>query len=165
MGELEMSDLFLRPLQPGDRDWVREFTAQQWRTDFLVAHGEILYPAELPGFVALEQDKRIGLVTYNITEKGCEIVTINSVSRQAGVGTALLAAVKSFARQCGCKRVWLITTNDNLDALRFYQRRGFQLVSVARNAIQESRKLKPRIPTIGFYGIPIRDEIELELML
>jgi ribosomal protein S18 acetylase RimI-like enzyme len=158
-----MSGIFLRPLEPGDRDWVREFTAQQWRTDFIVVHGEVFHPAELPGIVALEQGKRIGLVTYNITEKGCEIVTINSVAKQAGVGTALIDAVKSVARQRGCKRVWLVTTNDNLDALRFYQRRGFQLVAVARNAIQESRKLKPRIPTIGFYGIPIRDEIELEI--
>jgi N-acetylglutamate synthase-like GNAT family acetyltransferase len=160
-----MPGFFLRPLEPGDRHWVKEFTAKQWRTDFIVAHGEVHYPAELPGFVALEQEERIGLVTYNISEKGCEIVTINSVAKQAGVGTALIEATKAVARQRGCKRVWLITTNDNLDALRFYQRRGFQIVSVARNAIQESRKLKPRIPTIGFYGIPIRDEIELEIPL
>jgi N-acetylglutamate synthase-like GNAT family acetyltransferase len=160
-----MSGFFLRPLEPGDRDWVREFTAQQWRTDFIVAHGEVQYPAELPGFVALEQEKRIRLITYNITERGCEIVTINSVSKRGGVGTVLIEATKAVARQSGCKRVWLITTNDNLDALRFYQRRGFQLVGVARNAIEASRKLKPRIPTIGFYGIPIRDEIELEIPL
>ncbi len=160
-----MLDFTLRPLQAGDRHWVRKFTTEEWRTDFIVAHGEVFYPAELPGFVALEQGRRIGLVTYTITEKGCEIVTINSVVKRAGVGTALLEAVKSVARERGCKRLWLITTNDNLDALRFYQRRGFQLVGVARNAIEESRKLKPQISTTGLYGIPIRDEIELEVTL
>lgn len=81
------------------------------------------------------------------------------------MGTALIEAVKSVARERGCKPVWLITTNDNLDARRFYQRRGFQLVGVARNALEESRKIKPQISATGFYGIPIRDEIELESML
>jgi RimJ/RimL family protein N-acetyltransferase len=73
--------------------------------------------------------------------------------------------VKEVARQHGCQRVWLITTNDNLNALRFYQKRGFELVAVHRRAIDEARKIKPEIPLIGEYGIPIRDEIELEIAL
>jgi ribosomal protein S18 acetylase RimI-like enzyme len=81
------------------------------------------------------------------------------------VGTVLIEAVKAVAREGGCKRVWLITTNDNVDALRFYQRRDFRRVGVARNAVEESRKIKPQISATGLYGIPIRDEIELEVML
>jgi len=65
----------------------------------------------------------------------------------------------------GCRRVWLITSNDNLDALRFYQRRGLRLVAVHRGAIDEARRVKPSIPATGEYGIPVRDEIELELQL
>ena len=68
------------------------------------------------------------------------------------------------ARQAaGCTRLWVITTNDNVNALRFYQRRGFCLVTVHRGAVDRSRAtLKPEIPAAGAYGIPLRDEIELE---
>ncbi|MEW5718069.1 MAG: GNAT family N-acetyltransferase, partial [Chloroflexota bacterium] len=82
-----------------------------------------------------------------------------------GIGSALIDAVKLRARQAGCKRLWLITTNDNLTALRFYQKRGFTLAALHRNALEESRKIKPEIPLVGEHGIPLRDEIELEMML
>jgi DNA-3-methyladenine glycosylase I len=59
-------------------------------------------------------------------------------------------------------RIWLITTNDNIDALRFYQKRGYEMKTVHRYAMEVSRKTKPQIPFEGKYGIPIRDEIEME---
>jgi len=77
----------------------------------------------------------------------------------------MLEAVAAVAREEGCRRVWLITTNDNLRALRFYQRRGFHLVAMHPNALARSRELKPSIPEIGLDGIPLRDELELELSL
>ena len=80
-------------------------------------------------------------------------------------GAALIGAVKAMVRERGCKRVWLITTNDNTPALRFYQKQGFQLAALHRNAVVESRRLKPEIPEIGMDGIPIRDEIELDMKL
>jgi Acetyltransferase (GNAT) family len=75
----------------------------------------------------------------------------------------LIEAAAQLARRQGCTRLWVITTNDNVDALRFYQRRGFCLVRVHRGAVDRSRAtLKPEIPAAGAYGIPLRDEIELE---
>ncbi len=123
------------------------------------------YPQDLPGFVALYESEKVGLVTYNITGASCEIVTIDSIRPSSGVGSALIEAVKDIAIKSGCERLWLITTNDNMNALRFYQKRGFVLVAVHRNALEVSRKLKPEIPMIGDHGIPLRDEIELEMML
>jgi len=96
---------------------------------------------------------------------GCEIITLDSDQRGIGVGSALICMVEEAAEQAGCSRLWLITSNDNLPALGFYQRRGFELVAVHRRAIEQARQLKPQIPYIGFEGIPIRDEIELELPL
>jgi ribosomal protein S18 acetylase RimI-like enzyme len=58
--------------------------------------------------------------------------------------------------------VRVTTTNDNLNALRFYQRRGFRIMGVHPGAVNEARRLKPSIPAIGAYGIPICDEIDLE---
>ncbi len=106
-----------------------------------------------------------GLVTYRLEAGECEIVTIDSLIEGIGIGTALIDAVKAAAVAATCERLWLITTNDNVKALRFYQRRGFALVAVYRNALEESRRLKPEIPLVGVHGIPLRDEIELELRL
>lgn len=58
-----------------------------------------------------------------------------------------------------------LSPDDNLNALRFYQKRGFVLVAIYRNALDIARKLKPEIPLIGNDGIPLRDEIELEMIL
>ena len=147
-----------------DRDWIRAFLAARWGS-VVVSRGRLLRPEELPAFVAREGRRRVGLATYATEGEECELVTIDSLSEGRGVGTALVEAVAEAARAAGCRRLWLITTNDNLRALRFYQRRGFELVALHRGAIAESRKLKPQISELGEHGIPLRDELELELRL
>jgi GNAT superfamily N-acetyltransferase len=119
----------------------------------------------LAGFVAVVDGEHLGLATYRLECGGCEIVTLNSLREGIGIGTLLVEAVRSVALSNKCRRVWVITTNDNLQGLRFYQRRGFSLVAIHRNAIELSRKLKPEIPLIGLNGIPLRDELELEMVL
>jgi GNAT superfamily N-acetyltransferase len=148
-----------------DRAWVRGFIVRQWGAEIIVVHGEIYRPHELPGFIARHDEEKIGLITYRIDGDRCEIVTLDSVRENVGVGAMLIESVKQAAQQARCNRLWLITTNDNLHALRFYQKRGFVLVAVHRNALELSRKIKPQIPLVGNEGIPLRDEIELEMML
>jgi GNAT superfamily N-acetyltransferase len=160
-----MADFSIRPLNTGDKDWVRQFIIEHWGADKVVAHGEIYYPHDLPGFVAISDEKPVGLITYHVETDNCEIVTLDSIQPALGIGTALIEVVKYVTRYFGCRRLWLITTNDNLHALRFYQKRGFVLVAVHRNALDLSRKLKPEIPQLGIDGVPLRDEIELEMML
>ena len=106
--------------------------------------------------------EKLGLVTLHIGESECEITTLNSLSESLGVGTALVEAVETWAREAGLERLWLVTTNDNLEALKFWQKRGYELVTIHRNAIAEARRIKPQIPITGLHGITIRDEIELE---
>jgi RimJ/RimL family protein N-acetyltransferase len=105
------------------------------------------------------------VLTYHIDGDACEIVTIDSLVPNAGIGTALIEAVRRAAQRAGCRRLWLITTNDNTVALRFYQKRGFVLAALYPNAVARSRQVKPEIPLTGNDGIPIRDEIELEMTL
>jgi ribosomal protein S18 acetylase RimI-like enzyme len=159
-----MAEFHIRPLDSSDKDWVRHLIAERWGAEFVVAHDTIFHPHDLPGFVAVQGAEKIGLITFSIAGDSCEIVTLDSLRPSIGIGAALIEAAKTVARQAHCKRVWLITTNDNLNALRFYQKRGFVLVAVHRNAMEVTRQLKP-IPLIGEFGIPLRDEIELELML
>jgi ribosomal protein S18 acetylase RimI-like enzyme len=154
----------VRPLGEADREWATGRLRDLWG-EGVVSRGRLLDATVLPGFVAEEDGEAAGLLTYRIDGGDCEVVTINAFPKGAGAGTALIEAVAGAARDAGCRRVWLITTNDNLRALRFYQRRGFRLAALHRDALDRSRELKPSIPEVGLDGIPLRDELELELRL
>jgi ribosomal protein S18 acetylase RimI-like enzyme len=82
-----------------------------------------------------------------------------------GIGTQIIEKIKEIAKIKNCKRIWLITSNDNIDAIKFYQRKGFNIANIYKNAMDKSRELKPSIPLIGNYEIPIRDEIEFEIKI
>lgn len=126
--------------------------------------GELVDVLALPGFVAERDGLPLGLLTYRLEDGECELAFVAAFERQAGIGTALLEALRSAA--AGCERIWLVTTNDNLEALRFYQRRGFVLSALRPGAVDRAREqLKPRISELGAFGIPLRDELELELRL
>jgi len=160
-----MKTFQIRALNSGDHDWVASLLKEHWGSTKIVTRGRIHYADKLPGFMAMHEDKPVGLVTYRIDGDECEVISLNSLVEGIGIGSALLDAVKDIAASVKCERLWLITTNDNMAALRFYQKRGFLLVAVHRNALEYSRKLKQEIPSVGIDGIPLRDEIELELLL
>lgn len=157
--------LSVRPLTETDRAWIATRVAKLWGEDRIISRGRAHTPSTLPGFVAEVDGEPAGLLTFHIEGRECEVVTLDSRREGMGVGTALMTAAVEAAREQGCTRLWLITTNDNLHALRFYQRFGLRLAALYANAIADSRKLKPSISLIGLDGIPIRDEIELELPL
>jgi GNAT superfamily N-acetyltransferase len=160
-----MSVVNIQPITEPDRAWVRQFAIAHWGANIVIGHGVTYELDKQSGFIATKNGERVGLITYYVERRECEIVSIDSLHEGQGIGTKLIEAVKQVALQAGCTRLWLITTNDNLHALRFYQKRGFMLVAVHRNAVEQSRKLKPEIPLYGNDGIPIRDEIELEMLL
>jgi len=155
----------IRPLSEADSGWVERLTRERWGDEIVVGRGKVWKPAELPGFAAFEGDRCVGLVTYELDGEACEIVTIDAIDEGKGIGTALLEEVVATARQKGCVRVQLLTTNNNLRALAFYQKRGFRLVGLVPGAIDEERRLKPSISEFDSAGLPIRDELHLELPL
>ncbi|MGA9398616.1 MAG: GNAT family N-acetyltransferase [Anaerolineaceae bacterium] len=155
----------IKSLDSAERHWVDSFIANRWSAETIVVHGSVYRPAELPGFAACIDQTPIGLVTYNIEGNACEVVSLDSLRPRLGIGYALLDAVVTTAWQGGCSRAWLVTTNDNTLAMRFYQRYGFVFSSIRLNAVAESRVIKPSIPLVGLDDIPIRDEIEMELGL
>ena len=155
----------IRPVIDTDRLWVRKLLREAWGEEIIVTHNGIYYPDTLPGFIAEKDGQPAGLITYRIEVPDCEIVTLNSMEQRVGIGTALVSAAAGEASRLSCRRMWLITTNDNLNALRFYQKRGFRLAALYPNAITIAREIKPAIPNLGDFDIPLRDEIELEMKL
>lgn len=150
-----------------DRRWLADLLGVEWGGEAMVTRGVTHRFDAVASLMALSGDQPVGAATYVlITDaSSCELLTLNATVQRQGTGTALLAALEDLARRQGCRRVWLVTGNDNLDALRFYQRRGYRVVAVHAGAIDAARRLKPTIPVVGNHGIPLHDEIELEKRL
>jgi GNAT superfamily N-acetyltransferase len=159
------AEVHVLPTTEADGPWARELAVREWGGPTVAVHDTLYAPGDLPGFKALLGEERAGLVTYRADGGACEIVTLNSTVERRGVGSALVEAVRTRALALGCSRLWLVTTNDNLGALWFYAKRGFRLVRVDLGAVDRARRLKPAIPEVGDHGIPMRDELELEMLL
>lgn len=158
--------LDVRDFEPADHDWARQLLAAYGGGTHLVARlGELLDPLRFPGIVAELDGRRVALVTVNESAAGLEILTLHSETRGAGAGTRLLETVLRVAAASDAPRVWLVTTNDNLDAIHWYLRRGMTVAAVHAGAVTRDRDtLKPAIPMVNpGNGIPIRDLVELEL--
>jgi ribosomal protein S18 acetylase RimI-like enzyme len=160
-----MESFDIRSVNEVEPQRISNYLERRWGSRQVVSRGKLHDAASLPGFFACHHMRIIGLATYHIVGTNCEIVTLDSEVEQIGVGTALIDAVQTAALAANCQRLWLITTNDNLPALGFYQRRGFRITAVHANALEQSRQLKPQIPLIGLDNIPLHDEIELEIRL
>jgi GNAT superfamily N-acetyltransferase len=154
--------MLITDLTAADKIWVKGRTELLFGGDYVVSRDIIHDPTKLPGFIAVDGRERIGLATYHIDGESCELVSIDALCQFVGVGTALLEAVEKAARVADCKTLWAITTNDNLDALRFFQKRGFVISAYRLDGMKRIRSMKPDIPETGYYDIPVRDEIELE---
>ena len=155
----------LRRLTQADLARLRQFWIEHWGAEEMITRGNVYRPEQLDGFVVEDKNEWVGLITFFIKDDECEIVSLDSLREGEGIGTQLIDKAIEAARVRKCDRLFLITSNDNLHALGFYQKRGFEIVTIYRGAVNESRKRKPSIPLVGMDGIPLRDEIELEIML
>ncbi|MCL2545124.1 MAG: GNAT family N-acetyltransferase [Clostridia bacterium] len=147
------------------RQAVDRIIREEWGGPVVVSRGRALDTSTHRGFAWVEDEKVMGLITYDVIGEACEITVLTSLAEGRGIGTALIRATKERAHALGCKRLWLVTTNDNAHAIRFYQRQGFILAAAHIGAMEAARALKPSIPLTGMDGIPLRDELEFEMWM
>lgn len=152
--------LRFRSKQETDNVWITDIATRLWGSTEIISKEHAYDILRLPNVIAERDGKPVGFVMYAIEEKACEIVALYTALENQGIGTKLLDRVKEEVKRDGCTKIWLMTTNDNTQALRFYQKRGFVISAIRMNVMHEKRKLKP-IPLLGNDGIEIRDEIEL----
>ena len=158
-----MREVAIRDLVPADEATLARLLDAELGGRNQARLGEMHDVLALPGFCARVGDRILGVATYALDENRAELAAI-AVSRDhrfAGIGSALIEAVATEVAAQGARELWLVTTNDNVDALRLYQRRGFRLARLHARAISRARELKPTIPTTGRYGIPMSDELIL----
>jgi ribosomal protein S18 acetylase RimI-like enzyme len=155
----------LRRLSAEDRPLLVDVLTREWGAPQIVSRGRVHDASLGPAIGAFDAGELVGLATYDIAEGDCQILTLNAFVGDRGIGTRLVESVAQAARSAGCQRLWLITTNDNAEAIRFYERRGLRLVAVHHGAMDDARRLKPSIPEFGAGGVRISDELEFELEL
>lgn len=155
----------VKPVTPADALWLENLVENDWGGNPLVVRTVSYYPHKMAGLVAFEGDKRVGVLSYEIRDDICEIIIFEVFNKFKGIGTQMLDALKKLVKTQGCKKIYLMTTNDNLEALRFYQKRGFTISGIHLDSVKKSREIKPSIGLTGDYGIPVRDEIDLILDL
>ena len=160
---MSQAELEIRPLRESERPDLREFLTRRWGSPEIVSRGQVHDASTAPAIVARRDGRLVGLVTYRLNGESCEVLTLNAFDRRQGIGSALMEAVAERARRERCRRLWLITTNDNLDAIAFYEHRGMRLAAVHHGAVDEARRLKPSIPERAENGLRISDELEFEL--
>lgn len=153
------------PISEETKSLVSRFMVEHWYTTTMVLRGEVYDMTLAEGVIALSENEVAGLITYMFYDSTCEITSLDSLLPAQGIGTRLLEMAIAAAKARKCRRVILITTNDNIHAIRFYQMRGFDMARLYHNALDASRKLKPEIPLVGEHGIPLRHEIEFEMLL
>jgi len=149
-----------------DFEWIKELYTRTWSGDICVSRGKVQKVDDFTGgFVAETGGQNTGFITYTVTGPEVEITGIVSLKEKSGVGSALVKAVIEMAKKQKLKKVCLVATNDNLNGIGFWQKRGFKLVKVYPGSMEYVRKIKPAVPLIGENGIPLRDELELEMIL
>lgn len=147
------------------RNSVDAYIRHLWSGPKSVALGELYDTSILPGFVVVDDGALLGAALYRLYNEECEVSVLFSLIQKEGVGTKLLDAVIDTARQEKARRVWLVTTNDNTQAIRFYQKYGFSLKAVHIGSFEVTRKLKDKIPEVGIDNIRIEHEFEFEILL
>ncbi|KGX91631.1 N-acetyltransferase GCN5 [Pontibacillus halophilus JSM 076056 = DSM 19796] len=143
------------------QEQLTAFLERQWGSSQMVVSGKVFNCEQIDAFVGIVDDVIVGLLTYELNG-GAEIVSLDSVHEGNGMGTALLQALEDHLVHKGIEVVRVVTTNDNVHAIRFYQKRGYRMTAVVTGGAEQSRLLKPTIPMIGNDGIRIRDEIVME---
>ena len=161
MTRVQQPEIRVRAAVEADRPMIAWLMTELWGSPTQIVHQTVYRPADLPGLIAERGSRVAGLLTFHVAGGVLEVVTLNALERRAGVGTLLMEAAAAEARQLRCHEIRLTTTNDNLDAIRFYQRRGLRLVALRPGAVDRARAERPEIPPVGDYGIPLRDEIDL----
>ncbi len=154
------------PIRDSDRDMIRGFITEHWHAPHICIRDKLYYPHQAEAFIERRDGKIAALVTYEQQGDAILMITQNSTEPGAGIGASLVLKVIEEARKRKVRRIWLTTTNDNLKSIGFYQPMGFRLVAVHRDAVMGGRQsLKPELPEFGVNGLPILDEIEMELIL
>ena len=161
---LDLPPVLTREATPGDQRSVLELFRRDFGRTSIATFGEVVPLESTAAIVADMQGEISGALAWRPRENALQIVALatDPMWQRSGVGGYLVAEAEVVARRNGADRIVLATTNDNLPALYFYQRRGYRITEVVRDAWRDHAEL---VIAAGFGDIPVLDELRLEKKL
>lgn len=139
---------------------AKELFQKNWGNTSMVYNRE-LYNLESLDYIEEYHDSSFGgIITFFEKDHSIHIVSLDTVMSNQGIGTSLLNSLTELAVKRHKSAIYVETTNDNCDAIRFYQTHDFDIYDLQLNEVAIQRKLKPSIPLIGCYNIPIKHIIK-----
>jgi len=160
---IDLPPVFVREANDADRRAARELFQRDFGRTRIIAFGEVMDIDQMPALVALMHREPSGALAYRLLGDALHIVALatDPMWQRSGVGSHLVAEAELLARRLALSRLLVATTNDNLPALYFYQRRGFRLIGAAvESVIAQTQEVHA-----GFGGIHVRDELHLAKQL
>jgi ribosomal protein S18 acetylase RimI-like enzyme len=160
---VEMPPVMVREATDSDRAAARELFQRDFGRTRIVAFGEVMDIESMPALVAVLYAEPSGALAYRLLGDSLHIVALatDPMWQRSGVGGYLVAEAELIARKLKLGRIVVATTNDNLPALHFYQRRGYRMTELVASSVVAHTHQE----IAGFAGIPVRDEIRLEKRL
>jgi GNAT superfamily N-acetyltransferase len=156
--------VLVRQAEPEDISEVLALFRRDFGRSTVIGFGDSMALEDCPMLVAEMRGDLAGALAYRLVRDALHIVALatDPMWQRSGVATHLESEAAFIARRHGVARLLFATTNDNLPALYFYQRRGWTVTETVVGG------MLPHFggqPGVGFAGIPVRDEIRLEKRL
>ncbi|MGB1088425.1 MAG: GNAT family N-acetyltransferase, partial [Alphaproteobacteria bacterium] len=142
----------IRETTATDRDFISAACSRAFASPYVISKGQKFHAPDLEGLITWVSDKPKAHITWVVTDGEMEITTLVTEDEGKGYAHPLMEAAKAHGTILGLRRIFLVTTNDNLHALRFYQKLGMRLCALHTGAVDEARKQKPEIPLTGQDG-------------
>ena len=161
---VKLPPVIIRESEERDQAGIIELFERDFGYTNIVAFGEEVVLGDAPSLAAWMKGELAGALAYRLLTDGLLILALatDAMWQRSGVGGHLVAEAESLPRARGLARVLVSTTNDNLPALYFYQRRDYHITEVVSGGLLAHIK---EGGSVGFGGIPLRDEIRMERRL
>jgi len=153
----------VRPATEEHYPRLEQLALRLWGETLVECFGRAYDVLKLPAFVAQAGEEVAGFLSHSVEDDRMNLVMLNVVPEHQGRGLAkaLLGAAVAESQKLGLTSLEVATSNDDLPALDFYQRAGFVITEVVPGLLVEHHGGVEE----GFAGIPVRDEIRLELLV
>jgi ribosomal protein S18 acetylase RimI-like enzyme len=158
---LNLPPVLVRRAEPEDALDAMALFRRDFGRATVIGFGDSMVIEDCPMLVAEMRGELAGALAYRLLPDALHIVALatDPMWQRSGVATHLEGEATFIAQRHGVSRLLFATTNDNLPALYFYQRRGWTITGVVIGGMLEHFGGQPGV---GFSGIPVRDEIRLE---
>ena len=135
--------MLIRKMEARDVSWMARIEQENFSMPWSEkAFMDSLSQEEALFLVAEEEDRVLGYIGIYLSFEEGEItnVSVDSSSRNKGVGSELVEQLKKEAQARGTEKIFLEVRVSNEPAIRLYEKQGFEQVGCRKNFYEKPRE-------------------------